>query len=322
MLAKPAIERIPVSATFAPGVQTPIPATAAVPDRKCRPGTALPARARAFSLVELLVASALSLVVLGAVATLFGVFGRSVSDGQSVVELNARMRNAAWRLRQDLAGHTAPATELLRVEANAGYFQVIDTGSTSDVLALTTASRIAPFVGRLQGTRGLESPTAEVIWFCEPDGGELFNGQTVLNLHRRQLLVAAAPDTGAFTNAVSTTGSLATFLLTSDLSCRTESGRLFANSLGDLTMQAARLPANARRLQGPRQGEDIILGGVLSFDVRLMEGGPPVNKSFETRENGPAGSPPLRGIEVRIRCVDASTSQVRQVTVVHSFPPG
>jgi len=291
-----------------------------IPGLPLRP--AEPASRPGFSLVELLVASALSLVVMGAVASLFSVFGRGVSDGQSVVELNSRMRNAAWRLRQDLVGLTCVPAPLVRVEANAGYFQVTEGSRTTsadpnvllgdydDVLAFTTSSPGAPFAGRLDGARGFESPTAEVIWFCE-QSDQQYRGQTLYNLYRRQLLVAATPDAGSFAdNPFAARGD-------SDLSHNEH-----ANSLGDLSKQANRFLTTAganRRLTGAREGEDMILGNVIAFDVRIAEDGEPADESFETREDGDPSGAPLRGLEVRIRCVDPSSNQVRELKVVHLF---
>ena len=62
----------------------------------------------AFTLVELLVASTIALIVMGAVASLFGAFSRAGTNSQAVVDMGNRMRLAANRLRQDLAGLTAP----------------------------------------------------------------------------------------------------------------------------------------------------------------------------------------------------------------------
>ena len=289
------------------------------------PGVGRSAGRPGVSLVELLVASALSMVVMAAVASLFSVFSRSVSDGQSLVELNARMRNAAWRLRQDLVGLTCSPTPLVRVECNGGYLQVIEGAATTsadpntligdidDVLALTTSSPGAPFAGRLAGARGFESPTAEVVWFCEPSGQQ-HRGQTLYNLHRRQLLVAGAPDAGGFANNVFAAKG------DSDLSYSQH-----ANSLGDLSKRANRFLTTAgtnRRLTGPREGEDVILGNVIAFDVRIAEAGPLADRSFETKEDGDPAAAPLRGIEVRIRCVDPVTDRVRELKVVHSFGVG
>ena len=57
-----------------------------------------------FTLVELLWSMTLSLVVMAAVASLFGVFTRSLTQAQAAADLSARMRTGAWRLRQDLSG--------------------------------------------------------------------------------------------------------------------------------------------------------------------------------------------------------------------------
>jgi hypothetical protein len=286
------------------------------------PRAILPEFRGGFSLVELLVASTLSLVVMATVATLFSVFSRGVSDGKSLAEIGGRMRSAAWRLRQDLSGLTCTPTPLVRVEANAGYFQVNEgsrttspdpnvlIGDIDDVLALTTSSPGAPFAGRLNGARGFESPTAEVIWFCEPSS-QMHRGQPLYDLHRRMLLVAAAPDAGVFEgNVFAAKGD-------SDLSYGQH-----ANSLGDLSKQANRFLTTAggnRKLTGLREGEDVILGNVIAFDVRISDGGELADRSFQTSETGEANAAPLRGIEVRIRCVDPVTDRVRELKVVHSF---
>lgn len=275
-----------------------------------------------FSLVELLVASALALIVMAAVAQLFSEFGRTVSEGKSIVDINARLRNAAWRLRQDLVGLTCLPAALVRTEESAGYFHVIEgplnsagttlVGDVDDVLALTTWSSSTPFTGRLSGAKGFESPTAEVIWFCEPSG-VMLKGEQLYNLHRRQLLVAATPEAGAFaSNVFAPKGD-------SDLSYGTH-----ANSLADLTTPATRFLTTAgpnRKLTGPREGEDVLLSNVVAFDVRLVGSAAtaPTDQPFETRENGDPDAIPLRGIDVRIRVVEPGTGQVRELRVVHSF---
>ncbi len=275
-----------------------------------------------FSLTELLVASAIAMVVMAAVASLFSVFGQTVSNGQSLIELNARMRNAAWRLRQDLIGLTCMPTPLVKAECNGGYFHVLEggrtaatdptgfTGDIDDVLAFTTSSMGTPFSGRLAGAAGFESPTAEIVWFCEPSDQES-QGQRLYNLHRRQLLVSAAPDAGAFLNDVFANKG------DSDLSYRQH-----ANSLGDLAIQANRfltVSGNNRKLTGDREGEDVILGNVVAFDVKIMTGAGTTNQTFETHEDGDATAPPLNGIEIRIRCVEPSSGLPREFKVVHSF---
>jgi hypothetical protein len=284
-----------------------------------------PGRPHGLSLVELLVSAAMALSVMAGVAALFSTFGRTVSQSQSVVELNARIRNASWQLRQDLIGLTAMPLPRLRPEANAGYLEITDAGTpTGDTLALTTSSLGAPFTGRVAGSQGFESPTAEVAWFCVPmpSGQQPQGAPPLFNLHRRQLLVSAAPAVGGFAADVSIgQADLRAFYRDNDLACHRSANRLFASSLGDLTTRANRFlvaSGTGRTLDGQRQGEDVILSNVIAFDVRLFNADSYANGSFQTSENGPVGDP-LRGVEIEIRCFDQTTGQERQVTVVHSF---
>lgn len=290
-------------------------------------------RSRGFTLVELLVASTLGLMTMAALASLFATFGRTVSQSQSLIDLSARMRNAAWRLRQDLQGMTAPTKTWVRLEANAGYFEIVEGGTTTtaaligdidDRLMLTTLSLGNPFTGRLQGAIGFESPVAEVAWFCQASS-QTVEGQTLYNLYRRQLLVSATPGAGNFTNGV--TATIDRNL--SDLSCRDVGGAQVANSLSDLTKAANRFWAvggPTKTLQNDRLGEDLILSNVLAFDVRcyVVSSGSAVctDQSFNTNytDGGtPSGAAAPPGIEIRIRCIEPSSRQVRQVTVVHAF---
>ncbi len=282
----------------------------------------------AFSLVELLVASTMSLLLMATVATLFAEFSQSVSNGRAITELNTRIRNAAWRLRQDLAGLTCVPAALVRVESGEGYFHVIDgapptaptppipnlLGDVSDVLAMTTSNPAAPFTGRLAGAKGFESPSTEAVWFCELSGAA-YRGLPLYNLYRRQLLVSASPEAGDFAgNIFAPKGD-------SDISYGTH-----VNSLGDLSKSATRFLTTAganRKLTGSREGEDVLLTNVVSFDVKLVLSTATVadDQTFETREDGDPAAAPLRGIAVRIRAIDPSTGQIRELKVVHSFPP-
>lgn len=289
-----------------------------------------------FSLVELLVASSLALIVMAALATLFATFGRTVSQTQTIVDLNARIRIAAAQLRQDLFGITAPATPWVRPEANAGYFEVVEgagtdstpvgtLGDIDDRLMGTTTTFGKPFAGSVEGPAGIEtveSSLAEVVWFCEPSG-QTFEGKPLYNLYRRQLLVSATPGTARFASGV----SAAIDRNLTDLSVRDTGTTKTANSLSDLSKPANRFWAvggTVKTLQGSRLGEDIILPNVIAFDVRTysIPASAYTDQSFNTNyvENAaPTTGDPLRGVEVRIRCVEPSTKQVRQVTVVHSF---
>jgi len=157
-------------------------------------------RRSGMTLVEMLVATAATLLLMAAIAQVFGAFGTAVSDSRAMIELDGRMRSAAWRLRSDLAGATARTLPPLDPDSGDGYFEVIEgpesdtvsaggvakggnaayslvagsgsddriVGDIDDVLLFTTRSTDPPFQGRFTtsaGVRTLESPVAEVGWF-------------------------------------------------------------------------------------------------------------------------------------------------------------
>lgn len=217
----------------------------------------------AFTLVELLVSSTIALMVMGSVATLFGIFSRASTNSQAIVDLTSRMRSAASRLRQDLTGLTAPLIPPLSPESDSGYFELIEgpwtdasdaagnlitassttsiLGDTDDALLFTTRSTAGGFKGNYNGNQ-IESSAAEVAWFCRPSATQPVSGLQLQTLYRRQLLVVgyvgAAPFFAAgmsTNNAVS--GTLPAIYSTYDISLRRDStaaGALVPNTLGDL----------------------------------------------------------------------------------------
>lgn len=216
--------------------------------------------ASAFTLTEVLVASALALVVMGAVASLFVILGRSVRNSQATVEMGARMRAAIWLLRQDLVGVTCSVAPTRSPAENAGYFELLEgplqdatfalnaqgptanlSADTDDILLFTTQSLGGPFMGRYGGTL-IESPFAEVAWFCRPSADQPVAGMTLYELHRRQLLVMAyLGQTSGTTNSLPANADRAAY----DLSLRRATldglGTLLVpNSLGDLTKREHR----------------------------------------------------------------------------------
>jgi len=287
------------------------------------------------TLVELLIAAVLSLLVMGAVASLFGILGRSIRQSQATIDLGAVMRSAAWQLRQDLTGLTCTPMPWLTPERNVGYFELIegplrdaslalDTqgqpttnlgADTDDILLFTTQSLAEPFVGRYQKLVSgsskritIESPYAEVAWFCRPAASQPVEGTTLYDLHRRQLLVTSyLGDESLQENAISGTADRALY----DLSLRPETiagqgAMLVPNSLGDLTKRenrfmrcgltfvtdtgsirsvaarafpfafpveggSAHALAEATLSETSRAGEDVILTNVIAFDVRVYD---------------------------------------------------
>jgi prepilin-type N-terminal cleavage/methylation domain-containing protein len=91
-------------------------------------------RRAGMTLVEMLVAMAITLVMMGVVAQIFGMMGQGVNASRSMAELNDRMRATAYRLKQDLSGITVDVKPPVRPEVNSGYFEVIE-GPDSDLVS-------------------------------------------------------------------------------------------------------------------------------------------------------------------------------------------
>ncbi len=188
---------------------------------RVRPGVARSARRfvtrsvtstarRGYTLIEILLATLLTLAMMLVVVRVFGDIGQSVTDTRALVETQNSLRAVVNRLKRDLESVTATMRPPLRPEAGQGYFEIIEgpvgavtailpalpawlqpvnTDVTSnqpdttvrdndDILMCTIRSRGEPFVGRfLNGT--VESQEAEVAYFVR--------GRT---LYRRVLLVA------------------------------------------------------------------------------------------------------------------------------------
>ena len=92
---------------------------------------------RGLTLVEMLVAMTLTLLLMGAVAQIFGMLGQGVNGSRSVAELGSRMRSTAYRLRQDLAGMTVDPKPPVRPDANSGYLEIIEGPETDQITYLS-----------------------------------------------------------------------------------------------------------------------------------------------------------------------------------------
>jgi type II secretory pathway pseudopilin PulG len=129
----------------------------------------------AFTLVEVLVATVLSLIIMAAVVTVFASISTSISQSRSTLEMSDRLRTTAAQLKRDLEGVTVTMLPPRRPETNEGYFEYIEgpvgpvfmpedlwkwSGSTP---ALTTANpQTQPYafdIDRTTGTTGVADTT-------------------------------------------------------------------------------------------------------------------------------------------------------------------
>jgi len=266
-----------------------------------------PSRA-GMTLVEMLVAITATLLLMAAVAQMFSAFGTAISGSRALLDLDAQMRTAAWRLRSDLEIIEGPesdeigfygAGQILRkslpdaavapYEAATGSDDRL-VGDVDDLLLFTIRGDERDFRGKL-GPVGIRSPYAEVIWYCTPSPNA--SNPRTFTLHRRQRIVQSHPGAGEFVaeNRLRFV-SWADLYRYTDVSCRLESGYAYPNSLGDLAKRenrflretafpyrfdgAALTALLADEFGGERFGDDAILTNVIGFDVRVYDAGAPV----------------------------------------------
>ena len=258
------------------------------------------------TLVEMLVATAATLILMGAIAQVFSVFGSAVTNSRSMIEQDARLRSVALRLRTDLAGATPRMLPPLDPAASQGYFEIIEgarrdaydaagvallagdiVGDIDDILLFTTNNSDTPFLGKA-GSSMIESPTAEVAWFLRVTPGT--SNPTTYTLYRRQLLVVGYAGFGPFvTDNTTVFSNWNAFYNDYDISIRREGATLVPNTLADLTRRESRFMHNQNGttdfpyrfntngtglffdLSSPRVGEDVVLTNVIAFDVRVFD---------------------------------------------------
>jgi prepilin-type N-terminal cleavage/methylation domain-containing protein len=98
---------------------------------KAKRSAARPLDRRGVTLIELMVALAITMIMMTAVITLFSNVTTTVSNSRALIEISERLRTARNRLQLDLAGHTATTIPPLRPEDGEGYLEIIE-GPNSD----------------------------------------------------------------------------------------------------------------------------------------------------------------------------------------------
>ncbi len=254
------------------------------------------------TLVEMLVALAVTLLMMGAVISVFGFIGERVTDSRGIIETNDRMRSAAHRLREDLTSITVDALPWQRPEAGQGYLEIlegpqrdfdVDTngnvsiipgGDVDDLLMFTVRSEGGPYRGKF-GSSFIESNTAEVVWYVRPTPGIVTNPPTFTLCRRQFLLVPQV----VLSNERPRTDTFYDFYDVSARITGPKRGDVAANTLGDLTKRENRFkhgnnyphyvavdnPGVGIRAMFPpghaREGEEVVLSNVLSFNVQVFD---------------------------------------------------
>lgn len=267
--------------------------------RQCRAG---------LSLMELLIATMLSIMVMGAVVSLFGYVGDNIAAGRARIDLDDRLRSAVERLRSDLHGMTVDTTPWQSAAAGGGYLEIDKRpptptnqsfngliGYTQDVLTFTTRAKDLPFSARaiVNGqTTTIESQIAEVQWFVSPkldSAGKPVTNPPLFSLYRHMLLVR--PDFGViplqkYINFDSASvGTLNYDISAHQLVDGPQASAFATNTLADLTYREFRFnhspaPYPFSLYPGfpgpvpqndPRYGEDVVLDNVINFDIKVWD---------------------------------------------------
>lgn len=131
-----------------------------------------PRSAAGYTMVEILVATALMLTIMLAVAWVFGMVGETIADSRSTLEMTGQLRSVAARLKQELDGVTVTPSPPIDPAENEGYLEItegaigpvigyvvgrnierneVDTtvGDFDDMISFTTRSNGTPFVGQM-----------------------------------------------------------------------------------------------------------------------------------------------------------------------------
>lgn len=219
----------------------------------------MPHRAqRGFTLIEMLVALTASLILFGAVMTIFQILGDTVGRSRHMSQLNGQLCQIVGVLRKDLTGITAnrdnsglicpvdeavangyfelvegPDSDLLDFSPNAagpvdkslnGDFERL-VGDVDDMLFFTaTTVEDDGFAGRF-GAQTTKALDAEIAYFCRPTPNTV--GPTLYTLYRRQLLIGPTATDANFNVASAPTfatwnNSWEQFYQSYDLSVRRE----------------------------------------------------------------------------------------------------
>lgn len=250
-------------------------------------------RRSAFTLVELLVSMAISLIMVYAMVQFMVYVGDSVGDGRAMIELSGQLRGIRQRLHEDLSSLTVSVRPWPDEGGGLGYFEIYegpksDTdrdgdgtrdpatntslfGDFDDWLGMTIQAKGEPFVGRYPADPSgvASSRVAEVVWFTgwnDKDADGVPDLDETRYLYRRQMLIW--PEMPAVT--VSSVNDALQWMRANDISVRvTASGgnyTISGNSLSDLTQRQFRF---AHLMSGtfPHALDN-------RFPVRLVDGVP------------------------------------------------
>lgn len=161
---------------------------------------------RALTLVEVLIALAITLLILLSMTQAFTVASREIGIGRNRLLVAERVRDAADLVRLDLERLSLNVRPTYSSAEGQGYLEIVDRayrdmtfldsasnllGDIDDILMFTAISPDRPFKGRFDG-RIIESTEAEIIYFTrnvDSNGNGVIDYGDQIRLYRRVLLI-------------------------------------------------------------------------------------------------------------------------------------
>jgi type II secretory pathway pseudopilin PulG len=119
-----------------------------------------------FTLIEVLVATAVTLLMMVSLAKIFKILGDSMQEGRAALELNNRLRNVALRIQNDLANATAVLEPPADPAQELGYFKYYD-GPLTDYSGALYSSSAGVDLSRFGDTDDILMFTARAddVWY-------------------------------------------------------------------------------------------------------------------------------------------------------------
>jgi len=251
---------------------------------------------RGLTIIEMLVAMAVTLILLFAVVRVFEILGNGIHQSRASIEMSSQLRAVIHRLEQDFEMLTVPTLPWLK--SGTGYLEVIEgplydqyshggddadgnfadastkyveswisggryaASDNDDMLAFTIASKGDPYVANVNGTL-VESHVAEVVWWV---GSNDMNGDGEIGVNEYTLnrrVIPVRKDMGRM-------------LSLEDVSDRRNRYAHGSSAPFDLDRTVLMTP-----LTGDSQGEDVALANLLSFDVQVFDPESPISNHAE-----------------------------------------
>ncbi len=125
-------------------------------------------RCSGFTLLEVMIATAVTLLMMISLVQVFKVIGDSMKQGRAALQMNNSLRSVTTRLRQDLGNLTVRVDPPSDTSSGGGYFEYFD-GSMTDYTAALFAGD-APKSNRF-------GDTDDILMFTARAGSSWFTGQ-------------------------------------------------------------------------------------------------------------------------------------------------